>query len=51
MALGKIGPGAKSALPKLRVLLNDEDALLRQSVADAIAAIEKDAGQDESGKR
>ena len=44
MALGKIGPGAKSALPKLRVLLNDEDALLRQSVADAIAAIEKDAG-------
>ncbi len=41
VALGKIGPGAKSAVPQLKALLKDEDALLRQAVTDAITAIEK----------
>ena len=40
VALGKIGPGAKRAVPLLKKLLNDDDALLRQAVADAISAIE-----------
>lgn len=41
VALGKIGPGAKQTLPQLKKLLKDDDALLRQAVTDAIAAIEK----------
>ena len=42
IALGKIGPAAQSAMPQLKALLQDKDALLRQAVTDAIAAIEKE---------
>ncbi|MBI4851445.1 MAG: HEAT repeat domain-containing protein [Acidobacteria bacterium] len=39
--LGKIGPGAKMALPKLLELLDDKDPFIHFYIADAISAISK----------
>jgi HEAT repeat protein len=41
-ALGRIGPPAKDALPALRDLLHDEDADLRDTIADAVKKIESE---------
>jgi HEAT repeat protein len=40
-ALGRIGPAARAAVPKLRRLLNDKELELRQTVAAALKQIER----------
>jgi len=40
-ALGRLGPEAKSALPELRLLLNDEWASVRDAATNAIQLIER----------
>ena len=41
-ALAACGPQARVALPVLRRLLNDDEALVRKAAADAIAKIESE---------
>ena len=42
IALGLVGPNAKSSLPELYSLLNDTDEKVRTKAAEAIAAIEQE---------
>jgi hypothetical protein len=42
-ALGEVGSGARSALPRLRTLLQDNNSEMRDAVAEAIHKIDADA--------
>jgi HEAT repeat protein len=44
-ALGRIGPGAKKAIPALSGALKDSDKLVRRRAADALRAIGPEAAK------
>ena len=44
LALGAIGTAAKAAVPRLKNLLEDQDAILRNSAKSALENIERSSG-------
>jgi len=40
-SLGRLGPAASNALPGLRLLLNDEWAMVREAATNAIRGIDR----------